>query len=410
MGRRLDGAPNRHHEQQILVDGAELHVEVQGDGLPLVFVHGLGLQAALWNRVCDALGGGYRLVRLSLRGSPRSRELDPRELTLERWAADVGGVIDALVLDRPIVVGHSLGGAVALRFALDRPYTPRAVVLMCTEANLSNLAPRMRASAERIEQEGLEPWLEGPWAANPPFAAASLARDPSLLDEYRNLLRENDPRDYVRQCLAIASAESLGGRLDEVVAPALVVVGSEDDRTLPEHGRALAAGILQGRLVELEGIGHTVPMEAPEATAEAIESFVAEVAAGADGGARILRADTTPRGSRVGPFGHLDTRWVVGPHTGASLISFGQSTYPNGATHENHYHPNADEVVMVVQGRGTQEVGEVSLELGPGDICLIPRSTPHRITGTSADEDLVILWAFGGAADMEQAGYVPLPD
>jgi mannose-6-phosphate isomerase-like protein (cupin superfamily) len=101
---------------------------------------------------------------------------------------------------------------------------------------------------------------------------------------------------------------------------------------------------------------------------------------------------------------------VVGEHTGASLIAFGQSTYPNRATHENHYHPNAEEVVMVVSGRGTQIVGDRSLDLGPGDICFIPRGTPHRITGTSEDEDLVILWAFGGAGNMEQAGYVPLPD
>jgi hypothetical protein len=43
-------------------------------------------------------------------------------------------------------------------------------------------------------------------------------------------------------------------------------------------------------------------------------------------------------------------------------------------------------------------------------MCFIPRRTPHRITGTSQDEDCVILWAFGGAATIEQAGYVPLPD
>jgi 3-oxoadipate enol-lactonase len=396
-------------ERQLLVDGAELHVEVAGEGLPLVFVHGLGLQAALWNRLSDALDTGYQLVRISLRGSPRSRELEQRELTLQRWASDVAAVLDALELERPVLVGHSLGGAVVLRLALDRPFAARALVLMCTEADLSNLAPRMLASAERIEREGLESWLTGSWVANPPFSAASLERDPGMLEEYRDLLRENDPADYVRQCRAIASAESLSPRIDEIVPPTLVLVGAEDDRTLPEHGRALAAGLLRSRLVELDA-GHTLPMEAPEAVAEAVQSFLAEVEAGSNGGARVLRADATPRGTREGPFGHLDTRWVIGSHTGASLIAFGQSTYPCGATHENHYHPDAEEVVMVVQGRGVQVVGDASLDLGPGDICLIPRRVRHRITGTSEDEDLVILWAFGGAADMEQAGYVPLPD
>ena len=124
----------------------------------------------------------------------------------------------------------------------------------------------------------------------------------------------------------------------------------------------------------------------------------------------VLRADTTPRNPREGPFGHLDVRWVVGAHTGASLIAFGQSTYPFQATHENHYHPNAEEVVMVLSGRGTQIVGSERLELAAGDICFIPRNTPHRITGTSEDEDLVILWAFGGAASIEEAGYVSLRD
>ncbi len=231
--------------KEVLIDAAELHVEVAGEGLPLVFVHGLGLQAALWNRLCDALGTGYQLVRVSLRGSPRSRELEQRELSLERWASDLGAVVDALELDRPVLVGHSLGGAVVLRHALDRPFAARALVLMCTEADLSNLAPRMLASAERIEREGLEPWLAGAWVGNPPFSAASLERDPTMLDEYRDLLRENDPADYVRQCRAIASAESLSPRIDEVVPPTLVLVGSQDDRTLPEHGRALAAGLLR---------------------------------------------------------------------------------------------------------------------------------------------------------------------
>jgi quercetin dioxygenase-like cupin family protein len=160
--------------------------------------------------------------------------------------------------------------------------------------------------------------------------------------------------------------------------------------------------------VELPGVGHTIPLEAPEATAAAVSTFLDEVAARSRK-AGVLRADTTPTNSKEGPFGHLDVRWVVGPQNGASLISFGQSTYPFGATHENHYHPHAEEVVMVVSGRGTQMVGVDALDVGAGDICFIPRNTPHRITGTSA-EDLVILWAFGGAASLEQAGYVPLPD
>lgn len=394
--------------QHVAAGSVEIHVELIGEGAPVVLLHGLGLTGAIWNRVRDGFGPGYQLVLVDLRGAGRTRELQREELTLQRWADDLGALLAELGIHRPVLVGHSLGASIAVKYALERPDDVAALVLIAADASLTNLAPRMNASAERIEDLGLDTWVAEHWSKNPPFAAASLERDPEILEEYRDLLLENDPAEYVRQCRAIASAENLEDRLGEVTQPALVLIGGEDDRTLPEHGRQLAERLGDARVVELPGVGHTPPLEAPEATAATVRAFLDEVTAPTRNPG-VLRADTTPRNSPEGPFGHLDVRWVVGPETGASLISFGQSTYPNGATHENHCHPNAEEVVMVVSGRGTQIIGDDALDLGAGDICFIPRDTPHRITGTSA-EDLVILWAFGGAASIEQAGYFPLPD
>jgi quercetin dioxygenase-like cupin family protein len=123
----------------------------------------------------------------------------------------------------------------------------------------------------------------------------------------------------------------------------------------------------------------------------------------------VLRADTTPASPAEGPFGHLDIRLVVGEHTGAGLVAFGQTTYPPGATHELHHHPNAEEVVLVTSGRGEQVVGDDTLVMGPGDVCFIAREVPHRITAVS-DEDLVIYWVLAGAASLEAAGYVPVAE
>lgn len=398
----------RMTQQRVVVGSLETCVEVVGEGVPVVLLHGLGLSGALWDRIRDGFGPGYQLIIPDLRAAGGSRETTEEPLSLERWAGDLSGLFAALGVERPVLVGHSLGASIALKLALEHPDRVRALALIGADATLSNLAPRMLASAERIESMGLDAWVAEFWSKNPPFSASSLERDPVILETYRDIVLANDPADYVRQCRAIAVAEDLAGRLCDVTQPTLVLIGAEDDRTLPEHGRALAARIVNARVVELPGVGHTLPLEAPDAVAAAVTAFLRDVARD-DNPTGVLRADTTPRNSPEGPFGHLDVRWIVGPQTGATLISFGQSTYLQGATHENHYHPNAEEVVYVVSGRGTQIVGDTAHNVGPGDVCFIPRNAPHRITGTSEDA-LVILWAFGGAASMEQAGYVPLPD
>src|SRR5439155_1135157 len=264
---------------QLALDGAELHVEVTGNGRPVVLVHGLGLSSALWNRMRDSFGAGYRLVLVDLRGAGRSHELERTDLSLARWADDLAEVVRELELDRPVLVGHSLGASIVLKYALERPVEVGALVLLGAEANLSNLAPRMLAAAERIESVGLESWVDEFWSKTPPFSQLSLQRDPSILDEYRARLLENDDVDYVRQCRAIASAESLADRLGEVAQPVLVVVGGSDDRTLPEHGRQLAQAIPRARLVELTDVGHTIPLEAPADSARAITDFLREVEA-----------------------------------------------------------------------------------------------------------------------------------
>lgn len=111
-----------------------------------------------------------------------------------------------------------------------------------------------------------------------------------------------------------------------------------------------------------------------------------------------------------GPFGHLDVRWLVSAEaTGARQVAFGQTIYQGAAsgaeaTHELHYHPNAEEIVLVTAGRAEQVIGDETLTMGPGDVCFIPSGVPHRISALSEDE-LVILWVLG-AASMEAAGYV----
>ena len=102
-------------EQHLVVGSLETHVEVVGEGLPVVLLHGLGLSGALWSRVRDGFGPGYQLILVDLRAAGQTRELEEEELSLERWADDLAGLLDALDVRRPVIVGHSLGASIALK-------------------------------------------------------------------------------------------------------------------------------------------------------------------------------------------------------------------------------------------------------------------------------------------------------
>jgi pimeloyl-ACP methyl ester carboxylesterase len=148
---------------------------------------------------------------------------------------------------------------------------------MGADPELSRLAPRMEKTVELIGEVGLPEWVDRYWSTNPPFAAASLERSPEILDEYRAMVLANDAQSYVRTCLAISRSETLTGELGAVTLPALVIAGSADDRTLPEAGRELSQKLGAASFVELPDVGHTMPLEAPDAVGTSIVDFLRSV-------------------------------------------------------------------------------------------------------------------------------------
>ena len=125
----------------------------------------------------------------------------------------------------------------------------------------------------------------------------------------------------------------------------------------------------------------------------------------------VTNPETTPPADLSGTaFSHLDVRWLVNEErSGAALTGVGQTTYPGGGgTHEAHYHPNAEETVIVLSGHGTHRVGDETYDIGPGDVVFMPRNVVH--TAAAGDEDMVILWVLAGAATLEDAGYVSVAE
>jgi quercetin dioxygenase-like cupin family protein len=100
----------------------------------------------------------------------------------------------------------------------------------------------------------------------------------------------------------------------------------------------------------------------------------------------------------------LVTRQAVGSEHSV----FGITTMPPGARHDVHRHPRAEEIVYLTRGEGLYRVGDVYVRMRPGDVALSKVDEPHGFWNTSQSEPAVMIWCYGGAASLDEAGYVYL--
>ena len=100
---------------------------------------------------------------------------------------------------------------------------------------------------------------------------------------------------------------------------------------------------------------------------------------------------------------NMAVQWVITQDRGGAKKSvFGITTFPPKARHDIHRHSN--------EGQGLARVGEVDVRMSPGDVVIAHPGEAHGFTNTSSTERAVLLWFYGGAASLEQAGYIYDPD
>ena len=258
----------------------ELHIEVDGDGPCVALAHGFGGSARNFRRQARALRPRYRAAVFDLRGHARSgAPEDPRAYALGALAGDFERVLERAGAERACVGGLSLGAALALRFALERPARVEALVLASYPA--FGGGARARAFAEAIERQGLA-------AAGERFAWGP----DSGLDEggaalVRQGFLEHAPRalaHVLREALAeLPSPEALAPRLAGLDRPVLLVAGGSDAGSLAAC-RRLAALLPRARLEVIPGAGHVVNLARPRDFDALLLGFLASAAGGAPPG------------------------------------------------------------------------------------------------------------------------------
>jgi 3-oxoadipate enol-lactonase len=255
------------------VNDGDLFFECAGDGEPVVFLHGFGLDSRMWDPQFDALQSKYRVIRYDLRGFGRS-SLPPQ--TAYAQEDDLNALLSSLGAAPAHVVGLSMGGNMALRFAAAYPQSVRSLVLADSaldghtwsvdwQTRWSEMRDAARASQiAEAKRRWLEHPLFDPARANP-ITASLLAR---MVGDYSGWHWHN--KDTAR-----VPSPPLAERLGEIRVPSLVIMGALDLSDFQAIGILLAEKLpdMRRSIIFIPGSGHMVNLEAPREFNAALLTF-----------------------------------------------------------------------------------------------------------------------------------------
>ncbi len=269
------------------VGDIEICAQVHGpdDGEPLLLVMGLGAQLVSWDeRFVDGLADrGYRVVRFDNRDVGHSTHLhdhpvdvmevfaraatgEPLDVpyTLSEMAADAAGLLDVLDIDSAHVVGASMGGMIVQTMAIEQAHKVRSVTsIMSTtgDRDVGQPAPEASAALLRPPPATLDEAIAAAHEADAIWGSPEY-RDPVAVEERarREWNRVRNPAGVARQIAAIAASGSRTEGLRSVEMPFSVIHGLDDTLVTPSGGRRTAEAVAHATLVEIEGMGHNLPM------------------------------------------------------------------------------------------------------------------------------------------------------
>jgi pimeloyl-ACP methyl ester carboxylesterase len=273
--------------------GLRLHLlEWSREGVALLLLHGFGNEAHIWDDLAPALAPHYRVLALDLRGHGDSGWDPERRYDYEDHVADLEALVEALGIERLVLVGHSLGGRVAMLYAGGHPERMAGLVVVDSAPEL-DARGTLRISLDAAERR--DPSFSSPAEYETLLASAYPAATPAALRRMaRHGLRVRDDGRYVLRmdpamrsgAASRASAEERSARedrlsgllwdaLEKIACPTLVVRGAASDVVSADVAdRMVEEALAQGRLAVVPRAGHSVMTDNPRGLEEAVCGFV----------------------------------------------------------------------------------------------------------------------------------------
>jgi pimeloyl-ACP methyl ester carboxylesterase len=252
-----------------------LWAERAGAGPPVVFVHGLGDDHGLWRKVVPQLSDQYETVAVDMPGHGRSDPI-PEGATIEWFADEVAALIRGLDLERPVLVGLSMGGGIAQYVAIGNLGLLRGLVLVSTSPVFPEATrQRFLDRATLAEREGMLDAVVDPSVVRW-FTPEYMAANPDEVAATRATVVATDPVCFARASRANIDRDCTA-RLGEIECPVLFVAGLEDPADPLRSEPLYRAGIRDVTIELLPDASHLVPVEAVDRFVPLLERFLARL-------------------------------------------------------------------------------------------------------------------------------------
>jgi pimeloyl-ACP methyl ester carboxylesterase len=239
----------------------------RGQGAPLVLIHGYPLQGSIWDPVAQLLEAEFDMIIPDLRGFGDSDAEDAGRL-MSAYASDVAGVMHGMDVPKAYVVGHSMGGYVALALLREHPEMVLGLGLVASQL-LPDTPDRRQAryaAAQDVLAKGVGPVAE--------TMSTKLSSDAAVQAAMRELISRQRPAGVASALEAMAERPDSTELVAACKAPVVVVHGQKDALIPVERGQDVVRVLPAARYVELPHAGHMPMMEDPQAVAEALRSFL----------------------------------------------------------------------------------------------------------------------------------------
>ncbi len=252
-------------------DGVRLTYRIDGqDDKPTLFmVNSLGTNLHMWDAQVALLGRDLRIVRYDSRGHGAS-DVPAGPYTMEQLGLDLLALLDTLQIERAHICGLSLGGVVALWFAIHYPNRVDRAVFANTAARIgtkesweTRIAAVQNGGIAAIRDAVLGRFLSEKFRQH----------HPEVLQQIAAMLDATNPIGYIGSCAALLDAD-LRATVSTIHRPSLIIASELDESTPPALSDELHAAIAGSKLVLLPAVAHLSSVEQPEAFSQHLLSFL----------------------------------------------------------------------------------------------------------------------------------------